>query len=607
MRTLTNDLELDMFPFPFDDDDLTDAEIETHENTLINGFAWQYCLVKPDFRMPSGIEYEVLDYAYLQDDEPGTRASGDQLDPLVYGAAIDKAMELAGYVGIQTRATWQPSATIKYNSGVSGEAVIPLENVLVRANTTFNSGEAYTDASGNVTITKGWGGKFRKATKYIIIWSKKGQWKIHDRAGKAKHKGPKQKSHWNFTVSGDGASHTATSATIHRALNYYYNRTPAKASGLTRYNNIDVKEHHNDSKIIGFSHKYGSFDNSLLVNEIHVYGKTYRPLKTEEMLSTTFHELGHASHRTFAGSWSGYDRVNIRLLETWANGVRYAFMSSVYPNKYAAVLDGRGYSDSYTAIIESLMWQGVTLSQLQTLVKGKDNLNEFRTAVKGSTNIPYFLVDYIFDNPTVPLRMNISDPVRLLVITGPNFATLNRQTTYSVPASLPAGFSFNGWSISPSTGWRAPSLSGSNLNITFSTPADYNINANFTLPNGSTLTLNRFVDLSPVLVVTPMVEASGLTVQVGRTATFYVTNHVAGATYEWMNARENSIRQGNLSSITYTMPREGLEVRCRMVMGDDVSGWSTSRIVNAGGGFVIELPQNGEEEEEDAEQPEIEQ
>jgi hypothetical protein len=65
---LIDSLDLDLFSYPFDYD-LTLEEMEEHENTLINGYSYQYCLVPPSFQMPSEMESELLDYAYLLSEE----------------------------------------------------------------------------------------------------------------------------------------------------------------------------------------------------------------------------------------------------------------------------------------------------------------------------------------------------------------------------------------------------------------------------------------------------------------------------------------------------------------------------------------------------------
>ena len=558
LRLLTNTFELEMFPYPFDYD-LTDSEIAVYENTLINGYAWQYAIVPVYFSMPAGVSYEILDYAYMQaEEETSTRAGVPALPLSLYDSVIDKAMEITGYASPQTRAAaWQPSATIKYNSGVSGEAIMPLKNVRVRANTTFNSGEAYTDASGNVTIRKGWGGKFKKATRYKIIWSKEGQWKIHDMAGKAKTKGPKQKAHWNCTISGDGSSHDATSATIHRALNAYYNETHSKTTGLRRYNNIDVKEHHGDYKIVGLSYIGGSFDNSMLTNEIHIYGEDYDPYTTAEMLASTFHELGHASHRSYVGSRSGYENASLQLQETWARGVEFAYTSSFYPNSYADYMSR--YTSNYTAVIESLMWQGITLQQLQTIFLSKTQLSQCIQPVKDLPNTPDILIDALFGSnfQTKPLRVNLMNP-----ITGSNTPAAGVQVSYSVPtisnANAPSGTSFNGWTISPSSGYTVSSgTSGTNLAIKFNTSGQYTLSAKFTLPGNILYTATKTITVGGTTPppVTP-VEAPQIYTydaqlvtrwdlvqiygygnvywcQPNRQVTFTVSNYDPAATYNW--------------------------------------------------------------------------
>jgi hypothetical protein len=490
-------LGLETFSYPFDYD-LSLAEMEAHENTLINGYAWQYCLVPPNFSMPPGIEGDVLDYAYMQSDSPGTRAPGEQLDHDLYDAVMDKAFLDTGNATTQTRATaWTPEATIKYISGVPGEAAIPLKNVLVRVNTTFNSGEGYTDANGKVTITKGWGGKFRKATRYIIIW-KTDKWEIHDGFGKSKHKGPEQKASWTLTISGDGSNHTVTCASIHRGLQAYYNETHPKTAGLAKYSNnsgnvINVREHHNkhNGTIRGnfWPQRY---------NNMNIWGgEGSSAFNVRKILSTTFHELGHASDYAYSGTLIGGQN---EVQETWAEGIEYAYMSSLYPNYYIDHFETDAVF--YKGTIESLTWQGVSLSQLQSIFTTKTNMADCITPLV-NLGVPRVMVNYIFSNPNRLFRVNLANS-----ITGDNKPPLNTDTSYSTPSlipnpqfnntdgNVPDGTSFNNWTITPNTYTTTSGLNNRTLNVKFTAAARYTISANYTLPDNTTFTSSKIVDLS---------------------------------------------------------------------------------------------------------------
>lgn len=618
MYILVDSLDLDIFPYPFDYD-LTPEEMYTHEKTLINGYAWQYCLVSPTFQMPTEMAVEILDYAYLQSDEPGTtRAPGEQLDPDVYGAVIDKAMEITGYAtGPQTRASaWQPSATITYDSGVAGENEIKLKNVLVRANTTFNSGEGYTDANGKVTISKGWGGKFKNATQYKIIW-KNDKWKIRDRGtGKAKYEGPKQKSHWDFHISGD--NETAMHATIHRALNAYYYENHLLAAGLVKNNGLNVRALWNQHDSAGSA--YGYFYWIILgmnVNDIYIYGDDPsfphdRRLKYQ-ILSTTFHELGHASHYRAVINTSGMNRMTHYknaaeiVKESWARGVQYAYMKSIYPNNSASQLD---YFGDYTAIVESLMNQGLTLQQLQSTVVGKTTWEQWRTAVKALRIIPSQIVDMLFDYPCSVVRTNISNNV----ISGPVDPSLNTTVTYTVPvgSALPSGMSFAGLTVSGGQ-YTIVSNTGGKLQIKFTSQSLFNITATYKLPDGSNYICTKSIDKSLPAPYRPTFSERRWN-QGGPNGMLFVEVSVkypqTGASYEWVENGVTLTATGpsiNVAPLLILNPGTITKrIKCKARLNGMTSEWSEELVVvivyKDPGSIIFQEPVTGEANGEDSSQ-----
>jgi hypothetical protein len=605
MYILVDSLDLDIFPYPLDYD-LTLAEMEAHENTLINGYAWQYCLVPPDFQMPSEMESEFLDYAYLQSEYPGTRDIEDQLDLELYDLVIDAAFENTGNAPPATRAGnnhWAPSATIKYQSDVDGEAVIPLENVRVRVNTFFNSGEGYTDEYGNVTISGGWGGKFKNAVQYKIIWSTD-LWKIHDGSGKVKYEGPKQREAWDdFVIDGSDSSKEAMCATIHRALNAYYHESHLKTNGLVKRNYINVRVRLNEAGENGSLGNFGKWR----YNEIHIFSHSDENSPTHRALSTTFHELGHASHLQAIIDQPGMNRQehfkNTYIKETWARGVQYAYMSSLYPDNFIGTFnyfadptpDGPNSPDDYTAIIESLMNQGITLAQLQNIFMGKIHLSQCIQPVKDLEIVPDAIVDMIFDNPYTPVRVNLVNP-----ISGPSNPALNEWVTYTVPAHglLPTGMTFEGFEVSGTIYDRSYSQStGGNLNVTFKTATLHTITATYTLPDDTEYTVTKTINLTqPSPLATPTITANKTQLtSYSESVTFSVTSPQSGMTYEWQSNGSILANQTG-TSLTLTTPNgpgqpippagppiinplslafPGFSVRCRAVNGSGVtSAWS---------------------------------
>jgi hypothetical protein len=605
MYILVDSLNLDIFPYPLDYD-LTLAEMEAHENTLINGYGWQYCLVPPSFQMPSEMESELLDYAYLLSEETyATRASEYQLDYDLYEEVIDAAFELTGNAPLLTRAgdnPWEPSATIRYQSDVSGEAVMPLENVRVRVNTFFNSGEGYTDEDGNVTISRGWGGKFKNAVQYKIIWSTD-FWKIHDDSGKAKYEGPKQREAWDdFVINGSVGSKVAMCATIHRALNAYYNESHTKTNGLVKVDDINVRARWNEHFENGALGRFYRSRNNQIHIVSHYYDNGNRTSLTNiQMLSSTLHELGHASH------WQAIDDLGMNedlyfvgsfIKDTWARGVQYAYMSSLYPNDYIDTFDYFDYTgstDDYTAVIESLMWQGVTLQQLQTIFMGKTQLEQCRQPTKNLGIVPNWLVDIIFDEPLVPRRANLSNNV----IQGPDEPALNSAVTYTVPVwPLPTGMTFVGFTVSGSTTNRTinePVPYGT-LNVTFNSEMVYTITATYNLPDDTTYSVTKTIDTTPLPppppppTTVPILSSQSLP---NGQVRVYVTNVQDDTEYRWEIGSNftlhtdfsDSIEQiltppaPPVAGLPATAPPASISIRCQARHNGNESAWSQSVLI----------------------------
>jgi hypothetical protein len=359
--------------------------------------------------MPTNIKWELLDYAYLQpDDEETMTRSGEtyQLPADVYSAAIDKSIEITGNGDSvsQTRASkWSPSGSIKYMSGLPNEPnPVPLAGVYVRANTTFNTGNTYTNSDGTFKIGKGAGGAFRNKVHYMVIWYRSdGKWKIHDGVGKADTKRSSDqniKAPWNPVFGNDEFGFCAA---IHRALYaYFYGNYPA-STGLYKISSINIKERWGQT-----SNPVGSLGKTIITNNnpIEIYGIFNRKnangnitgtevVPTQfEVLAETIYQLGNMS---FVKQTS-FNYSNNDLPIAWCIAVQHAYMSSIQPSYRRDY-----YSSAWPAIGASLLRNGVSLAQLQTIMIKNNpyNLSQCRVAVKALGILPASKVDQIFDNP----------------------------------------------------------------------------------------------------------------------------------------------------------------------------------------------------------------
>ena len=491
---LVDSLDLLLIPYPYDQD-LTDDEIQAHFDANEEGFTWQYCLVEADFPMPTEVESELLAYIYYQpeeeEDEDGeilTRSGAeDQLSPEVYEAVFDKSLELTGRdTSPGTRAErWYPSAHITYTDEFGTTTNLQNVRVVVTNNASIPL-SGYTKSDGWAHITNFGGKGFVDDLKYSISW-KSGKWKIKNNKGTAIAKyykpGGRNREEWICNIRDDWNNKYAMYASIHRALNAYYHESHLKTSGLTKMNHINIRARWNEKNEEGANGFFGSWR----INKIHIFSRNSSgPRTNRAMLSTTFHELGHASHYYHIDEVLDWNKntyfhdVNLNLADTWARGVQYAYMSSLYPNNFADVID---YFGNYTAVVESLMNQGVTLKQLQTIMMGKTNLGQCRQPVKNLGIVYDEIVDIIFDNPQTPVRINMND-----LITGQDNPKTNTLVQYSVPTAtstprLPTGVTFTGWDIAGGAHTMMSLRTNPTLSISFQEAGQYTLTANFRLPD----------------------------------------------------------------------------------------------------------------------------
>ena len=178
------------------------------------------------------------------------------------------------------------------------------------------------------------------------------------------------------------------------------------------------------------------------------------------------------------------------------------------------------------------------------------------------------------------------------VITGNNPSGLNVNATYSIPTAnnLANAFSFNGWTVSPSSGHSTTSgLNNRNLTIKFTAYGTYTLTANFRLPDGSNYSPTKTVTMAPPPPPAPIISADKSSVRQGDYVTFTVNSPQTGTTYQW---EINGTIEPNWTAHYITTNRNGslldpfsiqpyvingfISARCRTVSGTIFSPWSNN-------------------------------
>lgn len=338
IKALYSDFELYEYPLDYEmsgrvsyhDPEVPDS-LPTYQYASIDSVSWN------TIPLPQNIDYEIIERLFIPDEdldvEEGmqmcaTRSSSyiDALESLV-----NESMRLTGNLEeeeipengmMSSNSTWYPSGRITaYDDIVDGQ--IPLEGVKVRARRWFTTHTAVTDANGEFLMNKG----FKRKANYSIVWEGD-MWDIRDGyIGQAYYNGPKKEGAWNLEIANDNYK-SVRYAAIHRAV---YRMKKGETYGISRIasdeNTIISYMHYYDEDAYGDYNREQGFG---ILQDIRIFGKdsdtNFR--KIHEVIATTFHELGHASH--FTNGESNYRNSDKNLRESWASFVGFYLVLMEY-------------------------------------------------------------------------------------------------------------------------------------------------------------------------------------------------------------------------------------------------------------------------------------
>ena len=356
-----------------------------------------YTVVPVDFAFPEGVDYEIIYGVFIQNGNVAAKSTlntNSLLSQDLYKKILSRSMQLTGNASA-TRATsdadWEAEATIFYE--YLPDDFRPLPGVKVRAqyytNISSRYGEKYTNSEGSTGALlsdldpNGY-------VNYDIVWD-------HDRYAiryvnttdvyvtdlAVNVKGPISINIDRYFAGGQAL----TLAGVHRALYAYFEEDHPLTYGIAKPDKIYV------SFINQYNPRKRGEYNFARRNKIKIWAKDgadqYRQAK--ETTSIIAHELGHASH---------YTKTNFmhiptcRHCESWANGVKYAYMESIYPG-YTITPAGT----AYTRLVECLMHQGLTLAEIHESFVAGENWWGWRDELKSRTPLEDRIIDVIFEFP----------------------------------------------------------------------------------------------------------------------------------------------------------------------------------------------------------------
>ena len=177
--------------------------------------------------------------------------------------------------------------------------------------------------------------KRNRDVSYSIEWERD-NWDIRDGGTQAYYHGPDDtKSAWNLNI-GKGTPKSLHISAIHRALlKYYYGNIdglirPSKALKVSYQTGADP-----DGSALGATY-YERVEYLFNIRpEIVIYGKFlnyYKGLEecpVSKILSTSFHEISHASHAMLVGA-DKFKATHKGIYESWATAVQWYLTRLLY-------------------------------------------------------------------------------------------------------------------------------------------------------------------------------------------------------------------------------------------------------------------------------------
>ena len=354
----------------------------------------QYCAVEADYTLPTGVDFEILDFLFIPEEVYADEWNDDNLTPMdtLIDRMVGHALILTGNAPSDTSAEnrtkkicfwncfpkWRPKGRIRvWDNSVtsiterrwvqtgtesyrycyeesSGGGSPPMRTVcVIRTRPTYGWREFKVDVDGAwvgvegvevrarrwFTTHKGYtdaygnyscSGRFERSANYSIRWERYHFSIRADVWGQAIYHGPKKTGDWNLDIA-SGASRLY--ATVFRAAHHYYYKD---ILGLKRppRNSFSTPQTkitvHNKNN----TDASGDHRTGVLITSFTVLPQIRiwnNGQTNQQIYATTIHELAHASH--YELTWSFWHSVlTAKVAESWARGVQWALTRMVYPD-----------------------------------------------------------------------------------------------------------------------------------------------------------------------------------------------------------------------------------------------------------------------------------
>ncbi len=335
---LVADTNLNFYDYPLDYQVLVQGNFY-HDPSIADSLPTpQYVVVPNGYSYNTTVAHEVLDELYIPEEDPQLLGLG--LDEnLEYGnSLLEGAFHHAG-THLEPATPWGDSpgswhgvplrnGTIRVFDNRLGQ-YIPLEGVQVKATRWFTTRKGITNTSGTYSLD---GNPFRRSADYSIHFNDphNNRFSIRNRHNQVPAKIVRNNiggNSWSYDIP-DGTDRMH--ATMHRAsYRYYY----GNVAGLRR----PIRSGMRPQLLVSKQRRNGGAMNWIVFPTIVVAeradGMSGRVYDTDELFSTTIHELAHTAHVLSMNNVLDYANVSALVQESWAVGVEWLITRMEYQER----------------------------------------------------------------------------------------------------------------------------------------------------------------------------------------------------------------------------------------------------------------------------------
>ncbi len=366
---------LDLMDHPLDYRILRDGDYYHDPELDEDEITWQYAVVRKDFKIPSGIEYEILDECYI----PGNGGATKAYDGIDWTAVEREAYRLTGNEELYlppTRASSKPKGRLTIvDEEANGGKPFGVAGVRIVCNSFVKFASAYTDRDGYYELDR----SFSSNVRYRILFKNEKKFAIGFnmilKPASASALGKTTPEGMDYTVTKDSDRKLFTRCVVNNAVYEYITRCaeddmnispPPEDLRIWMFQNFSgstaLMMRQGASQLEEIAEMVGEFYGNL-VSVLRVFFPDIvlgveDDLKYSDVYANACHELAHASHFMQAGKsfWDNYINYLLRSFIS-SGGLDYGSPGSSDYSGYCEVgemwsffMENEMYQDRYAGV-----------------------------------------------------------------------------------------------------------------------------------------------------------------------------------------------------------------------------------------------------------------